>query len=403
MSPLSIFLIIAFLVLIVVFVVLTVKNKSGNSARKSANVIIPFSGYLSPPNPAAKPSANNVGTSKNPEDGLFLVGMGGGLANNTPQIQCPVGTKINIIGAFLETNDPFGECYGQPLPSFKLSCGSQSDLTAAQTCQNVGETGECPQGMVCGNTLQCIPNSCTTHADCVGTSGGSIKACDPAVGQPCGTYTDASGNQAQYVEGQHMQDNARLVCRQRNRTDANRMPVSGTLVWTLDPVFGQCMMCDGTISGGPGKGTCVNVPLCANTSGNTVSGLKGNDTCSSLAGRCKVRDASAHLAGWCDGKSTCLGTAADKWLPNQPGGPFGPLPCDIPAKSTDPDYQYMPIIPGWNANVPPSGSSVGQPASFSQGYYVHGIYTCIPDEELAQISTPAATPSTPPATPPASS
>lgn len=358
MSPFSIFLIITFTVLIVVFVILTVKNKSKNGARHNANVIIPFAGYLNPPNGQITRNPNNVGTLTPTENGLYLVGMGGGLSNNSPQIQCPVGSKINIIGAFIETNDPFGECSGNPSALFRLSCGSRSDTSSAPLCSY---DSDCAQGMSCDPTGRCLPkNDCTIHGDCVGS--GPIAACPDQVGTSC-------SEEGGFIS----KTDDTLICR------------SG--IWVLNPAYGQCMMCDKRVIGGvtstiPGtNGVCKNIPLCINVDDSKTQ-LPGNNTCGDDANRCKIRDASAHLAAKCDGKNQCLGDPSDVWMPNAPGGHFGPLPCDIPASASNIQYQNLPVIPGWNNGTPPAGTSSRAPASFSQGYYVHGIYTCIPDDEL---------------------
>jgi len=368
MSPFSIFLLLAFAILIVVFVVLTISNKKKNEPRQRANIIVPFAGYLGTPNTKKAKNSKNVGTDPDPAEGLYLVGMAGGQANNVPQIQCPVGSTINIIGAFVETNDPFGTCYGKPDPLLKLSCGSRSDTSSAQTCQT---SDECPQGMTCDATKKCLPiNTCKAHTDCVGN--GPIGACDVLVGTSCPT------------EGVYNDSNDTLVCRNG--------------IWVLDPAYGQCMMCDPRAIGGVVAGTCKNIPLCTNINNTTEAQNLQNVVCGLGKNRCKIRDASAYLAGKCDGKTTCLGSPADIWSPNTPGGHFGPLPCDIPATISYPcptendankmcsnnDYQNMPITPGWNQSaVPAGGGKQGANASFSQGYYVHGIYTCIPDDEIA--------------------
>lgn len=360
MKGVSIFLIATFAILIVVFVVLTVKKKSTNQVRQDANIIIPFAGYLSPPNANVQRTKNNVGSLMPTQEGLFLVGMGDGESASYPQIQCPVGSTINIIGAYIETNDPFGECSGKPDPVFSLSCGNSNvKLGNLQVC---GADSPCPTGMTCNTAKACVPSTCTTHCDCTSKTS-NIPACSPVVGSSCSNDGDVNSS------------DPTLVCR------------NGT--WTLDPAFGQCMMCDLSMGPGNGMGVCKNIPLCTNVTTSSAS-LPANRVCTDPTKRCKVRDASAHLAGVCDGKSVCLqdNTEDNVWKPNVPGGQFGPLPCDISATLTDPDYQNLPIVPGWNAGNAPAGSGGNaQHASFSQGYYVHGIYTCIPDSERIVTSS----------------
>lgn len=339
MGTWSIVLCVVFGILIAVFIFLNIRSSNKNQTRQNLGVLIPFAGYLSPPNGqywSVTPNPKNVGTSDQPENGLFLSGFANG--ESTPQITCPIGTKVNIVGAFLEVNDPFGECSGQPTNTFSLSCGNPSSTSSAQLCST---TSDCPVGMYC-NSGKCIPSTCSIDSDC---ANGTMPACPAGMGDQCST------------EGARDPSIPSLVC------------MNG--VKTFDPAYGQCMHCN--------NGTCQNIPLCTNL--QSVSGIMQNKTCS--GGNCKIRDASSYLAGHCDGKQTCLGDASDMWMPNVPGGVFGPLPCNIPASSTNLNYSTLPVIPGWNQSTPVPGTENTLNASnFSQGYYVHGIYTCVPDEDL---------------------
>jgi hypothetical protein len=291
------------------FVVLAVGThltQSSNDEGHQTRILRPFSGYLTPPG-ARYPRANNPGAGKTPEDGLFLTGMSGGTSNAVPQIKCPEGYKINIIGAFVEVNDPYGVCTDNPLDSILTTCG-QSAKTPIP-CVTDKDCG----GLSCENG-QCKPKTCSSNDDCV-VLGSNAQACPP-------NYTYKPG----------------------------------------DP---SCLQCTG--------GKCESLPEC--------QGGIPNSTCG--GGKCKPRDASAYLAKWCDGKSECLGSADDKWIPHVQGGPFGPLPCPIlPSSSADSPYSQLPISTGWGGG-PPSDSQNKRidPATFNQGYYVHGIYTCVPDSE----------------------
>ncbi len=341
MSIWTIVLCVLFGIGIIIFAILAARESSHNKGRSSANRLIPFAGYLSPPsdywNTAPK---GGSGSAPTPKGGLFLTGLTGG-NGASPQIQCPVGSKINIVGAYVEVNDPYGECsVTSPSATFSLSCGDSSAISTAQTCASASD---CPIGMDCENN-RCLPLTCTANSQCIG-DGTAAQVCPVGVGVTgCTDHTRGGPDGT----------DARLVC------------VNST--WAFDPAYGQCMMCST-------GGKCMNVPLCSGTT--KTSGVFQNSRCTQ--GDCKIRDASSYLAKHCDGNSQCLGDSSDMWIPDTPGGAFGPLPCSI--NTTDPDYTTLPVIPGWNAGVTPHGGGTPVLANFSQGYYVHGIYTCIPDSE----------------------
>ncbi len=277
-----------------VFIFLTISTERGNSKKKGANILYPFYGvYPSPGNP-------NFGS-----------GMGLRTKDGNSQIKCPSGSKVNIIGAWVEVNDPFGECGKSPSSIFKSTCGIQTkDYTSLIKCQT---DGDCGDGMECAaGTNYCVPKGCSSNSDCSTTN-----AC------------------------------------------------VGT---SIDPAIGQCMFC--RIPNGASQGYCAQAPTCQNIDdrgNNTVCAYDGSS-------QCRPRDSSAYLAKYCDGKQNCF--ANDDWFPDDVPNPFGPLPCQL--NTTDTDYGNLPVIAGWDGGTP-SDSSGNNPASYNQGYYVHGIYTCIPN------------------------
>lgn len=342
MGAVSIITIVLLVLAIGLFILLAVSQDGKAKKLREKNELIPFNGTLAPPSPpwTVNLSKANTGSGKKPEDGLLLLGMRGGTSDTAPQIQCPVGSKINIVGAFLDINDPYGECSNTPNSTLKLSCGDGSDTSTAPSCTD-GDDSTCPPGMTC-YSAKCVPLQCSSSTDCTG--GGVIPECPSTIGSTCSSNTDCGSG---------------AVCTQ------------GTC--QVDPGAGPCTRCD------PGTNTCVNLPTCFNVEG----GL--NNYCSPTKGDknlCRPRDASAWLASVCDGQQECISKSGENWLPNQQGGAFGPLPCHISAKSGDDTYSNLPIIQGWGGGAPQASSTgAAAPSNFNQGYKVHGIYTCIPDDE----------------------
>ncbi len=336
----SIVVIAILVILIVSIAALTFWTMKENSSNLESQTLVPFNGYLSPSGKfwTVNSSSINTGVGKEPENGLYLAESDG-----TPQIQCPIGTSVNIVGAFLDVVDPYGECSGTSDPTLLSTCGSQS---STQTCSS---TSDCPPGMTC-NSGVCSPMTCTGANNTCGSIG-TVPVCNANLGSSCSTDC---GTGLQCVGG---------ICE-------------------VDPGQGSCMACVDPISGFPlsstdssTPGTCSFMPVCS----NTIQGQNGTCAGNGSAG-CRPRDASAYLANHCDGQQSCLGDESDMWIPGKSGGAFGPLPCQIPADSTNSDYASLPVSMGWNGAVPQDSSDgTADPANFNQGYYVHGIYTCTPN------------------------
>jgi hypothetical protein len=334
----SIIIIVALVIALIAIAVATFFLEESNKKKQSSNIIYPFSGMLTPPSPPWTVNSNNisVGAGATPEAGLSLLGSKGGSSHTEPQIQCPAGTKINIIGAYIQVTDPYGECSTSADSMLQMTCGSGVDASVAAGCSG---DQDCGAGLQCNTSLGlCVPAQCTKNSDCV-TGSTLTKACSDNLGKTCSVGTDCG---------------AGMACSQGK--------------CEVDPGSGTCMACV--------DGYCASMPTC-----NFVQdGL--NTTCSPVYNgehkyRCRPRDASAYLAKWCDGKSECLG-ANDVWLPNSPGGAFGPLPCAISARSGDPNYSTLPVVTGWGGGTPDNANN-DVTATFNQGYRVAGIFTCVPD------------------------
>lgn len=330
---------------IIIFAVLTFLTERDNKKKQQANVLYPFTAELAPPTPSVP--SQNPGVNQDPAKGLTILGMDGGKEKNVPQIKCPPGYKINVVGAFLDPIDPFGECSNKANSTLQMTCGDGKDAASGAACS---QDKDCGEGMSCVDG-RCAPMSCKANFDCVNNG----RAC-PQTGQSCSSS---------------------------NPCPEGALCINGKC--QLDPRAGACMSCV--------NGKCASMPLCQNVP-NTGSGSGLNSTCSPLLGdkyKCRPRDATAYLAAHCDGKSECL-ASGDVWLPNKQGGQFGPLPCKIPVSassgsSSHPnEYAELPVITGWGGGKP---ANAGSPASatFSQGYSVHGIFTCVPDDENATSSS----------------
>lgn len=188
--------------------------------------------------------------------------------SNTPQIQCPVGKKINIIGAFYEVYDPFFQCYKD---------GPSEDLKN-----------------LCKATSSSIPTE--YQPTCVNPSGSTII--------------------------------------NSNFQNTTCLPPSPS-------------------AGGP--------PIDRPTQANTVQGLPV----------CTMRDVSAIVAHQCDDRQVCLPSLSP---PN-----MGPVPCAVFSNNSNTalsNLSTLPNVPGRSSLANSDGTaSLGSTAK--QGYYVHGLYTCI--------------------------
>ena len=281
-----------------VSVVFLLRKVNKNKKNRVSNLLLPFNAKLDPP-----------GGNRDPSKGKSLLRTTG-----VPQITCPAGSKVNIVGAWIEVYDPYAECSSAgAIPTFLNTCGLPITDPSTQTVCST--SSDCATGQACANNV-CVPNSCKVDSDCASSS---VAACP-----------------------------------------------SGKTTFTGDD--GPCMACN--------NGFCVQKPTCQN-----INNRGQNLTC--LSGNCRKRDASAWLAAKCDGKQSCM-TDKDPWIPSDPTSGFGPLPCDIAVPNSvgaaGSAYALLPIIPGWDAKQKDTAGDTHQ-NSFSQGYYVHGLYSCVPDDE----------------------
>jgi len=287
------------------FAGLTFWTEHENSKKQQSNIIYPFTGAVNPKRTGQKVVLTRAPDGKN-------------------QIECPVGTHVNIIGAWVEVNDPFGEC-STPNSTFRATCGDDADLSSAVNCS---DSGQCASGMDC-IAEKCVAASCSAASDC------GANSCPVNPGTSCNSSQDCGGSP--------------MVCQ------------GGQCL--VDPSLGQCMFCK--------NGRCAQAPTCSN-----LNNKYQNTTCvaTNAKNKCRPRDASAYLADACNGKQSCT----VDWDPSS-SKYFGPLPCQVGVN--DSQYPLLPIIPGWDGGKPFKGDKGDVSANYKQGYYIHGVYTCINSDE----------------------
>ncbi len=346
-------------IIMAIFIILSILKEDSNNKKNQHNIIYPFNAKLQ-----SRDSEHTHGSYS-----VRLLQQDG----KTDQIQCPAGTHINVIGAWTDVVDPNGTCSGQTSLTFKKSCGYTQDLSGGITCNDISD---CAEGMTCSGAQTCVPLACNTNANCSGTycgKSGTAHETAGAVGQPCTGY---------------------------NFTDSDGLVCIGGIVHK-DPPSGQCLYCnldqpgDGVDANGnpiTWAGHCAQSASCANLDSDTGQ----NNTCTTENNSCVSRDVSAYLAGQCDGQRNC----PVLWDPSD-STYFGPKPCysldvnwqtpgtgaafDGPPDGTNvSQYEQLPIISGWDGSAPGSGqyqTEKSQPSTYSQGYYVHGLFQCLPDDQ----------------------
>ncbi len=299
---------------IVILSIITYLYQRANNQSNQHNILYPFSASIQP------------GDST-----VFLKNAAG-----NSQIDCSaVGGKINIVGAWSEVIDPFGECANSSSSALNLSCGVQGQKIACK------EDSDCGSGMQCAGGL-CKPALCPLDpSKGIGRFDSSKCSCG---GNYCpirpGTPF-AGSNNCNDPQGILMYHN----------TNTNTCEVNPGQSCMAPDITGQF---------------CALYPLCSNISvidGNVVNNVC-NPANNGSQGQpiCRPRDASAYLAAKCDGKSTCV----LEYDPENIKSGFGPRPCDGQVKTNigiGSEYGQLP-------NIPSAGGS------YQKGYVTHGIYTC---------------------------
>jgi hypothetical protein len=304
------------------------------------------------------------------------------------QLSCPVGYKINVIGAMSQVVDPYGECLG-------AGPGSRGMTNVLKTTCGVNGTNTIPTPVGTDGW------KCSSDSDCgADDSGNGLFECNSNGQCQLKSFNVSSG---QYC-------------------DLSSDPHCDGLCSEMQGAFPGVYACIDTATGGPCSssttaGVCIEKNICygityngqdsKTPTGEYMTGLpfglngSGNPVCVpgsqelSPASRCVVRDVSAYVAKNCDGQETCSLTTAD----------CGPYPCDLAPPSGGcqfgltsaegsgaQDFTYeraagggfcsLPVAYGYGGG-PPLGESEfsNAQANVSMGYQIHGLYTCVPANE----------------------
>ena len=294
-------------VALVIVIVLTILYQKQNGDGNRRNILYPFSATI-------KPGQNTV---------LVTNSLG------KSQIDCSaVGGKVNIVGAWVEVTDPNSQCTGSSPDILNVSCGLKGKKGVP--CK---QDGDCGAGMTCAGGL-CAPSQCPLTPNGKGTFDSAKCSC--------------GGNYCLIQPGSPCDPNDPNVCSDPNGTIMRCVPSPNGSVCQVNP--GQTCMAPDPFHGK----FCAMYPLCSNVDRSNKTNVV-NSTCSP-SGSCRPRDASAYLAGMCDGQVSC-NVLFD---PSNPKSGLGPAPCDKVNIST------LPISSGGG--------------SYNQGYVVHGIYSCVVPE-----------------------
>ena len=325
--------IIILFIVFAVFVGLNIMTTSNNRKIAQKQRFMPFASKIDPQ--TGVPTFPQNGSPDTP----FTTNDAKG--NLIPQIQCPIGTKINIVGAFFDIFDPYATCSkssDQVNPYFAFQCipnysGKTPDGTTVAACN---DDRDCSQYGAVGQYM------CGANGTCVLAP----QKSDPGKPAKCPVWNSPSGGRIQL------------------------MPITGPGgVYCVDP-----NMCGSNISASQG-GTGVPNPVCSPNNG---------------VSQCAMRDASATVAAKCNGRQTCgdltmedfgdypcINTPPEQCIigTDPAGGPKWYNPGQSGARKSG--YCSLPFLQGYKGGIPTDGTGIGDPANYNQGYTMHGIYTCV--------------------------
>lgn len=248
----------------------------------------------------------------------------------TPQISCPGDSEVNILGAFFDVYDPNAVCSQSSSPAFLSSCGLDQDSDGNFVYYN---------------------KACLTGADC-GPSG--LLGCYNAASE---SFNDSKGGFCAYYGPD------------TGVTSCSAIPTGPSMGVPAIMAPNTFKFIDGA-NGNSSSNICL-WPSCTNINGNGISSVCGPST------DCRQRNATPYLAEKCNGTSVCMPDITQD---------FGPYPCNIvpptagcgsyvPGNSNA--FCNLPYTSGSFNNVP-GGATPASPSSYNMGYFVHGVYTCVP-------------------------
>jgi hypothetical protein len=234
----------------------------------------------------------------------------------TPQLSCPAGTKINIIGAFADIFDPYGTCKVNHTGDSKVSPLLRFQCDPTQTggyCSGT-DTSTCPDGGA--GAYQCTSQGECQLAPLNVTAGSAAPVGSTQIGS--GWYT---------VD--------------RNICGYNISEYSGTLPPFPSPACGPLSECAVRDASANLAAVCDGLNACM----PSIRSF-GDFPCMGIKPR------ACLLAG---------GDGTPRWI----GG------------SNRSDYCSLPYMGGKNNQTQPGGatSTITTP---NLGYTYHGIFTCIP-------------------------
>ena len=287
---------IVFFVLALGLVGVNVWSSRKNRDIAQSSVMIPFSATIDP-------------TTGQP--GSFVT------ASGAPQLSCPAGSKINIIGAFFDVYDPYNEC---------VVSETQVSPLLTYTCDPSAESqAQCSSSVDCWDGAGTNPYTCNSSGKCqLITNFPATVAC------PTGMAAIPYGSSGGY--------------------------------YCANPDV--CL---------PNNDGSVNLPNATCTPLNTTDQCANRDASVGVAAKCNGREVCSDLSMSDFGDYPCPGLAPQQCIssfnsdgtPNWVGGRIG--------------YCGLPYAPGFNGGVPAgSSTSNASPANANLGYTMHGIYTCIP-------------------------
>jgi hypothetical protein len=292
---------IILVILLVVLIILNLKTVNINQTTLKNRIIYPFSSHIDPQTGKDKGFVNSAGQ---------------------PQISCPTGTKINIVGAFFDIFDPYAEC-----------SASVSDINPLYA-------------------FMCVPSvmnsvSCSSDKDCPDSD---RFTCD-ATAKKC-----------------RLRENPAKCNVQQGQNLALRAINGKNYCVDID-------ICGVDIEGASKTGVGVPNPVCSpGSSSNAQCAMR--DASATVAAKCDGKQTCPDLSMADFGDYPCVFPPMANCITNYDGN-------DNPIWSLDKNslrsgYCGLPYIPGYTGGVPSNSStSISDPASSNLGYTMHGIYTCI--------------------------